>query len=470
MPESWSGRGRRFIVSVDRGSREPLHRQVELGLREAIRSGRLAPGEKLPSSRLLAEEVGVSRNLVQGCYEQLVAEGYLASRAGSATRVAERAPSSRPTETPAPAPPDHAVADFRPSVPDLASFPRQAWLRSTHEALDRLPHAELGYPDPAGSASARAALADYLRRVRAADAEPSRVVLCAGFAQGLSLAVRALVGRGYTDVAVEDPGYGPDDGLDIRSLTGAGARIHRIPVDHLGLDVDALADSPARVVVVTPAHQAPTGVPLDPTRRRALVRWAERRDGYVIEDDYDSEFRYDRQAIGALQGLAPERVFFLGTASKTLAPALRIGWVVAPAAWRADVVDAKLRDDRGSPTLHHAAFAVMVTSGRYDRHVRAMRKTYLQRRDLVRRHARRARPRRPGERDGGRPQPRRRPAAGVERGGGDGDGRRPRRRAARDEPLPGPPDHHRPRLVLGFGNTPESRIRAGLAAVADLVG
>lgn len=470
MPGSWSGWGQRFLVSVDRTSPEPIHRQVETGLRDAIRSGRLAAGEQLPSSRLLAEELGLSRGLVQGCYEQLVAEGYLAARTGSGTRVADRAGTPATAHHPeAPVSRGFDVADFRPSVPDLSSFPRQAWLRSGHEALTQLDNAGLGYPDPAGSNTARAVLADYLRRVRAADTAPHRLVLCSGFAQGLSITVRALASRGVTDVAVEDPGFGPDDSLDARALTATGVRLHRVPVDGHGLDVEALERTPAQAVVVTPAHQSPTGILLSPQRRRALLAWAENRDGYVIEDDYDSEFRYDRQAVGALQGLSSGRVFLIGTTSKTLAPALRIGWVVAPPAWVRALVDLKEADDRGSPALEQETFAVMVRSGRYDRHLRQMRRRYLHRRDLlVTLLAGLA----PHVRVSGLaaglnvvahlPRSTSEPAV-VEEAAARGVGLHGMTRYLAT------PTAADPRLVLGFGNTTDREVRDGLHAIADLL-
>jgi GntR family transcriptional regulator/MocR family aminotransferase len=335
--------------------------------------------------------------------------------------------------------------------------------------MARLDNAGLGYPDPAGSHTARAVLADYLRRVRAADTAPDRVVLCSGFAQGLSMTVRALAARGVTDVAVEDPGFGPDDGLDARALAATGVRLHRVPVDDHGLDVEALAGTPARVVVVTPAHQSPTGILLSPTRRRALLAWAESRDGYVIEDDYDSEFRYDRQAVGTLQGLSAGRVFLVGTTSKTLAPALRIGWVVAPSAWVPALVGLKEVDDRGSPTLDQETFAVMVHSGRYDRHLRQMRRRYLHRRDLLvallADHA-------PHVRVSGL-------AAGLNvvahLAPTTSEPAVVAEAAARGVGLHGmnrylaTPSATDPRLVLGFGNTSDREVREGLAAIADLL-
>lgn len=384
MTESWSGSAGRFVIHIDRRGCSPVARQLENGLRDAIRAGRLAGGESLPSSRLLAEELGLSRGLVQGCYEQLVAEGYLTARAGSKTRVADIAMSRAAMVTiQSASPPGFPVADLRPSVPDLSSFPRRDWLRATQESLTGLPNSGLAYPDPAGSPRLRATLADYLRRVRAADGSAAQVLACGGFAQGLHLVVQVLAARGLLDVAVEDPGYGPDNSSNARAVTSAGGRLYRIPVDEEGIEVDHLARTPARLVVVTPAHQSPTGIPMSAERRRALLDWAEARNGYILEDDYDSEYRYDRQALGVLQGMAPERVILIGTVSKTLAPALRLGWVLAPDVLMDDLTDAKQRADRGSSILEQETLGALIRSGRYDRHLRAMRKKYMARRDLL---------------------------------------------------------------------------------------
>ena len=384
MTESWSAFPSRFLIQVDRHGGGPIAGQLENGLRDAIREGRLARGEPLPSSRLLAEELGLSRGLVQRCYEQLVAEGYLTARAGSKTKVADVAINRTPVETTQPiGAPDYPVADLRPSVPDLSSFPRRDWLRACQDSLTRLPNSGLAYPNPAGSPTLRDTLADYLRRVRAADATSAQVLTCSGFAQGVHLTVQVLASQGLRDVAVEDPGYGPDHSLDARTVTSAGGRLHRVPVDVHGIDVDHLARTQARLVIVTPAHQSPTGVPMSAQRRRALLEWAEARDGYILEDDYDSEYRYDRQAIGVLQGMAPQRVILIGTVSKTLAPALRLGWIVAPDLLINDLTEAKQRNDRGSSILEQEALAALIRSGRYDRHLRAMRKRYMARRDLL---------------------------------------------------------------------------------------
>src|SRR6266487_6460424 len=317
--------------------------------RDAIRSGRLQGGERLPSSRELARELGVSRGLVQECYGQLLSEGYLTSQTGSATRVAPGAYPAAPEPVRRPEPPPRLIADFRSAVPDLASFPRGDWVWATREACRSVATPDLDYGDPRGSAELRQVLAAYLRRVRAAAADHDRIVVCTGFAQGLNLVLRALVRLGIRRAALEDPGHGDLAASDTaRAARAVGADVVHVPVDDLGLDVAALEASGARVVVVTPAHQAPTGVVLAAKRRHALVEWAARNDGFVIEDDYDSEFRYDREPVGMLQGLAPDRVFAIGTVSKSLAPAVRLGWVLVPPLLIDAVAAEKRVSDRGS--------------------------------------------------------------------------------------------------------------------------
>jgi GntR family transcriptional regulator / MocR family aminotransferase len=335
MPIQWAGLGPELILPLDRGRPEPLRSQLEAGLREAIRSGRLQVGERLPSSRELARQLGVSRGLVQDCYDQLHAEGYLSTRVGSATRVAAvgthttPAPTAPATSAPAPA------TDFRSGVPDLASFPRGDWLWAQREVCRGAPTSALDYGDPHGSPVLREVLAGYLRRVRGAAADPRRILVCTGFAQGLVLALRVLAGAGVRQVAFEDPGYG--DGETMAVTVQAGLEPVPVRVDQDGIDVGALAASDARAVVLTPAHQWPTGVVLAPERRRALIAWATEHGATVVEDDYDAEFRYDREPVGSLQGLAPDRVVALGTVSKSLAPGVRLGWMVCPpsssAAW-----------------------------------------------------------------------------------------------------------------------------------------
>lgn len=388
MPLEWSGLSPDLLLVIDRDSGEPLRSQLERQVRDAIRTGRIQAGERLPSSRELARMLGLSRGLVQDCYAQLQAEGYLVTRVGSATRVAACAgapwaaspglPPGAPTSPPQAHP--RLVADFRWGVPDLSSFPIADWLWATREAARTMPTAALDYGDPRGSAVLREVIAGYLRRVRAAAADPERIVICSGYAQGLGLALRALARTGVRTVAYEDPG---SPATISSAASWAGLSAIPVPVDEHGIDVHALAATGARAVVVTPAHQWPTGVLLAPERRLALIEWARRRDAVVIEDDYDAEFRYDREPVGALQGLAADRVISIGTVSKSLAPALRIGWVLCPPALAEPIIECKRLNDRGSPTLDQLALARMIESGRFDRHLRRMRTTYAARRGAL---------------------------------------------------------------------------------------
>jgi len=477
MAIEWSGLGPELLLRLDRDSDQPLRAQLETGIRDAIRDGRLHQGERLPSSRELARELGVSRGLVQECYGQLLSEGYLDSRVGSATRVARcaypgayPAPGSPPERPARTASPPRLIADFRSGVPDLASFPRGDWVWAVREACREVATAELDYGDPRGRVALREVVAGYLRRVRAAAADQENLIICTGFAQGLNLVLQVLREYGVERVAFEDPGYGEvATSTSIRSAGLAGAQAVHVPVDDLGVDVTALEASGARAVVVTPAHQSPTGVVLAAARRHALVQWASRHDAFIVEDDYDSEFRYDREPVGVLQGIAPDRVFTVGTVSKALAPAVRIGWVVAPPALAGAVAEAKLFSDRGTSGLDQLALAALLRSGRYDRHLRRMRGIYARRRtaliETLGRHA-------PGVRLTGL-------AAGFHAVAHlpeavDEDavvasardrlvglyGMRPFR-AFRGE---GPPQ-----LVLGVGLTGERAIEAGIAAVADLL-
>jgi GntR family transcriptional regulator / MocR family aminotransferase len=474
MAIQWAGLSPELLIQLDRDREQPLRSQLEAAIRSAIREGRLAAGERLPSSRELARDLGVSRGLVQECYGQLLSEGYLDSRVGSATRVAGGAvPVPARTESaavlaarrPAARPP--LIADFKSGVPDLASFPRGDWAWATQQACRTTASADFDYGDPRGSESLRQVLAGYLRRVRASAAAPEDLIICTGYAQGLALVLRVLASHGIRAVAFEDPGYGSDD--ISASVRAAGVSAVHVPVDGNGLDVAALAASGARAVVATPAHQSPTGVVLAPERRHALVEWARRADGFLIEDDYDSEFRYDREPVGLVQGLAPDRVFAIGTVSKALAPALRIGWVLAPAAFTGAVAQEKEIADRGTPVLDQLALALLLESGRYDRHLRRMRGIYAARRaalvGALASHAPRARLtglaagfhgvlHLPGPAD---------EQAVVDAARHRSVGLYPMR-SYRSGSSPAPPQ-----LVLGFGNVSEHALRAGIAAVADLL-
>ncbi|CAM5290716.1 MocR-like pyridoxine biosynthesis transcription factor PdxR [Streptomyces aurantiogriseus] len=379
MPLEWAGSSPDLLLVIDRESGEPLRTQVERRLRDAIRGGRLRSGERLPSSRTLARQLGLSRGLVQECYEQLHAEGYLVSRPGAGTYVASgthlpQDPAKRRAAEP------ELLADFQSGVPDLRSFPVTDWLWAMREAARVTPASAFSYGDARGSAALREVLAGYLRRVRACVADPEQMVICSGYAQGLGLALHALARSGIRTVAYEDPG----SPTTTRSAAAwAGMAAVPVPVDDQGIDVEALAATDARVVIVTPAHQWPTGVVLAPRRRLALIDWAVRRDAVIIEDDYDAEFRYDRDPVGTLQGLAPDRVIAAGTVSKSLAPALRIGWLLCPPGIRALVTVHKHLSDRGSPTLDQLALATLIESGRYDRHLRRMRARYAARRSAL---------------------------------------------------------------------------------------
>jgi GntR family transcriptional regulator / MocR family aminotransferase len=374
----WAGLPPEILLELDRERSEPLRSQLERGLRDAIRSGRLQPDERLPSSRELARELGVSRGLVLECYTQLQAEGYLTSRGGSATRVAPGA-EAPPGPPPRPAAQVRPSIDFRHGVPDLASFPRRDWAWALREACRSVPAAELGYVDARGTEALRAVLSAYLRRVRGAVAEPERMVICSGVQQGVNLVIRALARRGVKRVAFEDPGH-PDHWAGIEL---AGMEAVPVPVEERGVDVEAIEACGAGAVVLTPAHQSPTGALLAPERRQALLAWAAEHDATLIEDDYDAEFRYDREPVGALQGLAPERVATLGSVSKSLAPGLRLGWVVCPPRLVDAIVAEKRIEDRSAPVLDQLALAALIESGRYDRHLRRMRGVYAARREVL---------------------------------------------------------------------------------------
>lgn len=353
-------------------------RAVENELRQAVRDGRLTAGTRLPSSRDLAEQLGVARGTVTAAYAQLVGEGYLAAKRGSGTTVT--AARAWPVEgRPAPATPAQWRFNMRPGLPALSAFPRAEWLAANRAALVELPDDELGYPQPAGFAALRVELSDYLGRVRAVAAAPEDVVVTNGAADGLSLLARVLFSQGHTSIAVEEPShFGAAE-----MLASHGLAVVAVPVDDDGIRVDRLAATDCRAVLVTAAHQFPLGVVLHPRRRHALIAWARERDAVVIEDDYDAEHRYDRPAVGALQALAPDRVVYQGSASKVLAPAMRLGWLVLPPALRDEVVDRKRLDDLGSATLPQAAFAHLLRIGGYDRHLRRTRSLYRARRDAL---------------------------------------------------------------------------------------
>jgi GntR family transcriptional regulator / MocR family aminotransferase len=363
---------------VRRDGAGTLGAQIEDQIRRAIRAGALRPGAALPSTRDLARQLGVSRRIAVDAYAQLAAEGYLALRQGARATVRDAAAAGAPAAAPAPAP-ARARFDFRPSVPDVSMFPRTEWLRSLRRAVATLPDADLGYGDPAGVASLRAALAEYLGRVRGVAAEPERIVVTSGYSQALGLVCRALHARGAHTIAIEDPSN-PEQRLIAQR---GGLEPVSLAVDARGARVEDVEGSAAAAVVLTPAHQHPLGVVLDGARRAWLLGWLRRHDAFAVEDDYDAEYRYDRAAVGALQGLDPERVVYAGSVSKTLAPALRLGWLVLPPDLVEPVRREKLLADQGSARIDQHAFADFLARGRLDRHLRRMRARYRGRRDAL---------------------------------------------------------------------------------------
>jgi len=377
-----------ILVAVSRDGPRTLGAQIEDQLRCAIRSGRLRPGARVPSTRDLADQLGVSRPIVVEAYAQLSAEGYLELRQGARPRVSSCARASREREASTPPAPPPLRFDFRPGTPDLSSFPRTVWLRAMREALAKMPDADFGYTDPNGSAVLRVALSDYLGRVRGVVSDPSRISVTSGFHQGRMLLCRALAAMGAKRIAVEDPCHAEVT----EAAKRAGLELVPVPVDGAGLRIDALERVTADAVVLTPAHQYPTGAVLSGERRAPLIEWLRRHDAFAIEDDYDAEYRYDRAPVGALQALDADRVVYAGTASKTLAPALRLGWLVLPDRLREAVLKQQRLADWGLPRIDQHTFAEFLARGELDRHLRRMRTRYRARRDALVEAVRRALP------------------------------------------------------------------------------
>jgi GntR family transcriptional regulator / MocR family aminotransferase len=366
-----------LLLGLDR-RHGPLRGQLEDQLRDAVRGGRLGPGAALPSSRALARELGVSRGVVVEAYAQLAAEGYLVARQGAPTRVSDAA-SPGPGAVPAAAGERPPRYDFRTGRPDVSLFPRSAWLASLRRALRDAPDARFDYGDPRGAPELRGALARYLGRVRGVACDPERIVVTSGMAQGMALFARALTAGGARRIAMEDPSSAPGRG----QLASNGLEIVPIPVDEDGLQTSHLEDVELDAVMITPAHQFPLGVVLAPERRASLLDWAAHAGAVILEDDYDAEYRYDRQPVGAVQGLAPDLVAYAGSTSKTLAPGLRLGWLVVPAHLLDAVTAAKESDDLGTPVVEQLALADFLGRGQLDRHLRRTRSVYRARRDAL---------------------------------------------------------------------------------------
>ena len=368
-----------LLLSVSRSAPGTLGAQIEGQLRHRIREGALRAGTTLPSTRDLARQLGISRRVVVDAYGQLTAEGYLSVRQGARPQVAEPAVGAAPAP---PAPPPHAAEmrfDFRPSMPDVTTFPRAAWARCLRSAAASITDADLAYGDPRGVETLRAALADYLGRVRGVVATTENVVVTTGYTQGLGIVCRALAESGARRIGLESPAD-PEYAMIARR---GGLEPVPVPVDGEGIRVDLLEAAGVHAVAVTPAHQHPTGAVLASERRNELVAWLRTQEAIAVEDDYDAEYRYDRAAVGAVQGLEPDRVVYAGSTAKTLAPALRLGWLVVPAQLVDQVRAEKLLADRGTGRIEQLAFAEFLARGHLDRHRRRMRLRYAARRSAL---------------------------------------------------------------------------------------
>ncbi|HTE47733.1 MAG TPA: PLP-dependent aminotransferase family protein [Gemmatimonadaceae bacterium] len=367
-----------LLVSIDRDDARRLGAQIEEQFRLAIRAGTLRRGTRIPSTRDLARQLGVSRPIVMDAYAQLAAEGYLTLSHGSRPRVSAsvaggKIPAAQPADVKRP-----PRFDFMPAVPDLSSFPRAGWLRAAREALGGMSDEDFGYADAHGCEVLRVALVEYLGRARGVVAEPAQVIVTSGYAQGRVLACRALKASGAKRIAVEDPSYS-----EWEAVTDAGLEMIPVPLDDDGIQVSVLETTTADAVMLTPSHQFPTGVALSGERRTAVLSWLRSSRAIAIEDDYDAEYRYDRTPVGALQALEPDAIIYAGTASKTLAPALRLGWLVVPHHLADAVRSEQRRADFGCPRIDQHTLARFISSGELDRHLRRMRVRYRSRRDAL---------------------------------------------------------------------------------------
>ncbi|MFI9600057.1 PLP-dependent aminotransferase family protein [Streptomyces sp. NPDC052043] len=388
MPESWVNLAERIGSDLHVDLSGPGSRRAVLirALRDAVREGWLAPGTRLPPYRSLAADLGLARNTVADAYAELVAEGWLTARQGSGTRVAERAAPPKRARKPKPAPvrPATPAHNLRQGTPETASFPRTAWLAAARRALSAAPDEAFGPGDPRGRIELRRALTDYLARARGVRVDPERIVVCSGFAHALRLLFDGS--RGAGGGALRGPFAVESYGLRFHSeiLEGSGVQTVPLDLDEQGARVEELIEEPRiRGVLLTPAHQFPTGGPLHPARRAAVIDWARTSGGLVLEDDYDGEFRYDRVPVGAVQGLDPERVVYLGSVSKSLSPAVRIGWMVLPMQLVDGVLAAKGKREAWASVLDQLTLADFIASGQYDRHIRRMRQRYRHRRDQL---------------------------------------------------------------------------------------
>jgi len=382
MPKSWVDVAERLgaDLHLELGGAGSRRAALARALRTAIQDGRLAAGTRLPPYRSLAADLGIARNTVAATYSELVAEGWLTARQGAGTRVAERtATVTRPRVPRKPSTgPTALVHNLMQGQPDTSSFPRKAWMASTRRSLTTAPHSAFGPGDPQGRIELRTALADYLARVRGVRTGPERIVICAGFSDALRLLFGGDVLRGT--LAVEAYGLAIHRAL----LAADGIRTVPLGLDERGSRTSELeGHRGVRSVLLTPAHQFPVGGPLDPARRHVAVEWARARGGLLIEDDYDGEFRYDREPIGAVQALDPDHIVYVGSASKSISTALRLGWMVLPERLVDSVLAVKGRRERWTSVVDQLTFADLIDSGAYDRHIRQMRQRYRDRRNRL---------------------------------------------------------------------------------------
>ncbi|MEI7033358.1 PLP-dependent aminotransferase family protein [Streptomyces pratensis] len=455
-----------LLLDLDLRERRGRKEQLVAALRRAVESGRLPPGARLPSSRSAAAEFGIARGTVVAAYQLLVAEGHLETVHGSGTRVVGPA-RANPRGARSPAPPPAVRSPwrytFRPGMPDVTLFPRGAWIKSTQHVLKTVPAEALGYGDPRGRIELRQALADYLARSRGVITHPERIVVCHGFTQALGLITTVLAEHGVSGVSVENPCYPLF--RDVVQL--AGLDVHAVDVDRHGLLAAGLRGGAA---VVTPVHQYPFGVNLAGHRRRELIDWARDTEAVIVEDDYDSEFQYGKHRVGALQPMAPDRIIYAGTTSKTLAPGIRLSWLAVPPDWVERITTAKRVADRHTAALTQMVLADLLLSGAYDRHIRQCRDHYRRRRDQLSRALAEHAPTAWLEGE----------SAGLHaliRWSPDGPGEDEVIRAARREGVLvvglgdywGTPGPHPPGLVIGYGTPPRHAFAGALEALSRVL-
>jgi GntR family transcriptional regulator/MocR family aminotransferase len=454
-PVSSRSTGPLLELALDRA--RPLTAQVEEQIRDLIRSGALAAGARLPSTRALADDLGVSRGVVVSAYAQLAAEGFIRLRRGAAPLVAVTGRAAEPVAYDPEFPLARARYNLRPDLPDLGLFPRADWLRSCRRSLAHAANADLSYGSPFGARHLRSRLAPFLARTRGVLADPDRTGIFSGATHALLVLGAVLRAAGAVRVGVEDPSHR----WRIRVLAASGIEVVGIPTDEHGVRVDALGDVDA--VLVSPDHSFPNGVVLSPARRSALVDWAADGDRLVIEDDHDGHFRYGGIHAGALQALAPEHVAYVGSASALLAPAVRLGWAVLPARLVPPVADRLFATALATSRLSQFALAEMIEGGYLDRHLRRSHAAYKRRRAVLLRSLARHFP---DAEVGGAPVGLFVPVRMA------GEARLLQRARKRWIALDGLNEHgFTPQpsgLVLGFAGSPEPALRRALAELARL--